>query len=406
MKTFHQTILTLSLATISLFTSCQKDISKPDIASGKIPDGFNFETSKKIDVNIRLLSTENEPLTGIIVDINNTTNGETLLRGVSDQNGYFKASVTIPAYIDTLLVNPNNTGLTQDIKTLVVNNALTCVIGGTNGASGNIVMSVKGSNKTYAGSSSIFANTNFQFMGSFSSAGRPVSYLEPVKGVVSANLLTYLAESLPDNKDVRVHHPAYLTDNATEHLNLTKTADVWVTFVSEGGNHANAIGYYTYPTGNPPNMASKIPTVRYIFPNCGGVGSGGAMQSGDRVKLGTFGQNTSIGFVLIQNGWRPNQNTVDSSYPKFYSDSPFNPENTAALKTHTVLLNYAPENLFIIGFEDLVRTGGDHDFNDVVLYANTVPTDAIGTAAVQAMAPPKDTDGDGVWDVNDKFPND
>lgn len=410
MKHCFYAILALSL----IIFACQKQPDTPPKDGNKIaPDGFNFETSKKVAVNIRLLSNVNEPLKGIIIDVN-STNGETLLRGASDETGTFIGSVNIPSYLDTLLIRPGNPGLSQDIQVLIQNNSVTCIIGGTEGAKGDIVRTASnpqvfgGKNTKPFGGNSIFANTSYTYMGSYDFNGRPVNYLDAIKGNVSADLLAYLGESLPDQQDVNNHHPQYLTDNATEHLNITKTSDVWVTFVSEGGGNKNAIGYYMYPTNNPPNVVNKIDDIKIIFPNASSVGSGGNMQSGDRVKLGTFSAGYSIGFVLIQNGWKQNLNTVNTSLTKFYSDSKFNPENSNELKTHTVLLNFEKENLFIIGFEDLKRdlTGTDDDFNDVVVYATSAPVDAISKVGVQGIVPPKDTDADGVWDLYDKFPND
>ncbi|HEY0056863.1 MAG TPA: LruC domain-containing protein [Pedobacter sp.] len=399
-------ILLLSL----LIGSCKKETGLGKIVKtdGKIaPDGFNFETSKKVNITIRLLSNINEPLKGIITDVK-ATSGTILLTGVTDASGTLTGTVNIPAYVDTLMISPNNAGLTQDVKGLIVNHSFNCTIGGDNGGSGNILMN-KGNSKVFSGKNTdSFSALSYSYAGTYDSFGRPINYLDPQKGAVTANMLTYLAESLPEQKDVRVHHPAYVTTNATEHLNIVKTSDVWVTFVSEGALYTNTVGFYTYTTGNPPNNTNQIGDIKMIFPNTSGVGSGGNLQSGDRVKLGRFNAGTSIGFVLFQNSWRQNLNTVNTSAIKFYSDARFNPEGTADLRKHSVLLNFAPENLFIIGFEDKRRDASDcdQDFNDVVLYGTSIPTDAISTAGVQGMDPPKDTDGDGVWDVNDKFPLD
>ncbi|MGV3509527.1 MAG: LruC domain-containing protein, partial [Sphingobacteriaceae bacterium] len=403
----NRCVLPIVLILFSIVTSCDKNLQNPDPAqAGKIaPDGFNFETTKNVNVDIRLLSGLDEPLKGIIVNINSTS-GETLLRGATNRDGYFKSTINIPGYIDTLSINPDNTGLNQHVKALIINNNLTCVIGGKNGGSGNL-MSLKNRGKIYAGTS-VFAAVTYSYMGTFDFYGRPQNYLDSQKGAVTADLITYLAESLPDQQDVRTHHPSYLSDNATKHLNLVKKSDVWITFVSEGGGYTNTIGYYTYPTNNPPNNINKIRDIKYIFPNTSGAGSGGSMQSGDRVNIGNFNAGTSIGFVLIQNGWTQSITSVNSSQTKFYSYSTFNPESSNDLRTHTVLLNYDREKLFIIGFEDLVRStsGCDHDFNDVVLYASSVVPDAISTAGVEGISPPKDSDADGVWDANDKFPTD
>ncbi|MBC7915147.1 MAG: LruC domain-containing protein, partial [Pyrinomonadaceae bacterium] len=407
----HHCITSIFILFNILLISCVKDPmsgTKSKENSAKIaPDGFNFETSRNVNVSITLLSNIDEPLKGIIIDIN-STKGETLLRGASNENGVFTGSINIPSYIDTLLIRPDNTGLNQNVKALIVNNNITCTIGGVSGSSGNVLMATSGG-KAFSGPNfKTFAQTAYTYMGTYESSGRPLSYLDPQKGNVSAALINYLGESLPERQDVRIHHPQYLSNNATEHLNIVQPSEVWITFVSEGAGNLNSVGYYTYPTNNPPNNASKINEIKYLFPNASAGGSGGGMQTGDRVKLGSFQAGISIGFVLISSGWNPNLNAVNKNNTHFYSDSPFNPEGSAALQTHTVLLHYAQENQFIIGFEDLPRDNPncDQDFNDVILYAISNPATGISTAGVNTISVPADTDGDGVYDVNDKFPSD
>jgi LruC domain-containing protein len=244
-------------------------------------------------------------------------------------------------------------------------------------------------------------------MGLYDLSGRPL-YLESVRGTVSDDLLSYLNHSLPDGEDVRNHHPAFLSGSAASNLVVTKTSDVWVTFVSEGAGNLNAIGYYTYPTATPPKTAADIDEIKYVLPNASMSGSGGSLRSGDRVKLGRFGAGTSIGFVLFASGWNSVLRTVSSGATKFYSDAAFNPEADVNLKKHTLLLSMPGENIFVMGFEDLNRTSSscDHDFNDVLIYANSNPVDAISSTGVRELESPKDTDGDGVVDAVDKFPND
>ncbi|MDN3582060.1 hypothetical protein [Mucilaginibacter flavus] len=92
-------------------------------------------------------------------------------------------------------------------------------------------------------------------------------YLETVPDVITANLLSFINTSLPETIDVRKLHPQHLQSSATADLNITQTADVWITFVSEGAGYLNSLGYYTYPTGTPPQTATDIKNVTYIFPN-------------------------------------------------------------------------------------------------------------------------------------------
>jgi LruC domain-containing protein len=208
--------------------------------------------------------------------------------------------------------------------------------------------------------------------------------------------------------DVRKLHPQYLQSSATADIIITQTADVWITFVSEGAGYLNSVGYYTYPTNSPPQSPADINTVNYIFPNASLPGSGGNLKSGSKVKLGRFNAGTSIGFILLANAWNGGSQTVNSNATKFYSTTACNPETDPNLKKHTVLLYSTSPNLFLIGFDDQNRqTGGsDNDFNDVVFYATSNPVTAISTTNVEPIDKPVDSDGDGVTDTFDQFPND
>ncbi|RYG43873.1 MAG: hypothetical protein EOO01_20535, partial [Chitinophagaceae bacterium] len=65
------TILLISF--IVTFVSCKKDNAKeadPIVNTDKIaPEGFNFKTSKDIDVDITLNANNNQPLSGVVVSI-------------------------------------------------------------------------------------------------------------------------------------------------------------------------------------------------------------------------------------------------------------------------------------------------------------------------------------------------
>lgn len=399
------------IAILLITTACSKQDNRTQETNthNKIaPDGFNFSTYKKVDINIRLLSNQDEPIKRTLVNINSDSSNETLLRGLTDEDGYFKSTINIPSYMETLVVNPQNPGLAHNIQGLIVNNSLEIAIGGKAGLSGNAIKSVaeKGKGLSNIGSK-IFA-TNYPYMGTLDNYGRPLNYREAEKGKVSANLLSYLAAALPDGQNIMTHHPQYVADNATEHLNIVQLSDVWITFVAEGAGNMNSIGYYIYNTANPPSKVSEITEVKLLFPNASGIGSGGTMETGDKVHIGRFSEGTSIGFVLFSAGWNQTLKSVTIDHQKFYSDSKFNPESTSAFQTHTVLLNYAQENQYIIGFEDVNRNNPacDQDFNDVILYATSNPVTGISTTGVNTMGPAADTDGDGIYDNNDEFPTD
>ncbi|RYE26872.1 MAG: DUF4114 domain-containing protein [Sphingobacteriaceae bacterium] len=212
-----------------------------------------------------------------------------------------------------------------------------------------------------------FTATTYSFLGNYDTNGKPTDYLL-TKDVISANLTSYLNTTLPERTDLRKSNPDLLTTKSIADITMTQKSDVFITFVNQGTGVNDAIAFYTYPTGSAPKTAADIKNITYIFPL---AGTGTSLTAGDKVKIGTFGVGTSIGFVLLQNGWDPVKKTVVNDAVHFCSNDALNPEVDPNLKKHAVLINYTPENKVLIGFEDLDRTTAncDHDFNDIVVYA-------------------------------------
>jgi LruC domain-containing protein len=408
--------------------SCKKESAAPGSPtpvspitadSSIAPASFNFNTTRTVSISVSFAANNNDPIAGIPVSVY-STNPNTpgaLLTAMTDANGQLNAEVNLPAYIDTLVIDANYIGLMRNAIAVIDNNAINGKIGGPTGFSGNIsannfaaVSKANGLQYFMHPLNSTFSlsavGTTYTPMGPWDSAGVP-QYLEPVPDVISAQLLSFLNTSLPERVDVRTLHPQYLASTATADLVITQTADVWVTFVSEGAGYLNTVGYYSYPTATPPQSAADIKNVYYVFPNASLPGSGGGLQPGSKVKLGTFNAGTSIGFVLLSNAYNYGAQTVSTNGLKFYTTTACNPETNPALKRHTVLLA-APQNRFCIGFEDMDRENPscDNDFNDVIIYGSSNPVSAISTNGVAPIDQPIDSDGDGVPDNLDAFPND
>lgn len=374
------------------------------------PISFNFNTTKTVSVNVKLATNGDEAIAGVPVHFYSGDPAATspIFTGISDANGTVTGSITVPQYVDTLTIDPQYVGLMRYAKTLISNDMVTATIGGSSNGVNILESSYKVSEPRFKtlGSSNI-GSTIFSYMGTYNSVGVP-NYLEAQKDVISSQLLSYINASLPEGKQLPVSHPDYVKPGNVTQLNITATADVWITFVSEGAGYLNTVGYYTYPTNNPPTSPSSIDTIHYIFPNASLPNSGGNLQSGSKVKLGRFNGGTSIGFVLLSNAWNAGSSTVNSSAMKLYSDPTFNPETSTSLQQHTVLLYDAQHSLYLVGFEDQNRqnAGCDQDFNDVVFYATSNPVTAISNYNVQSVDSTKDTDKDGISDQFDQYPSD
>lgn len=421
----------LLLVSLAFFVGCKKNDSGngPDNTQKIAPEGFSYRTSKDVTLSVTLLDNQNAPLKGVPVSIYTSENGfkgELLFKGGTNNAGLLSGLLSIPAYMDTLYVDAAYIGIMRDAKVFIANNAVTCTLGGSDGFKGNIVPNSVAeplgdllaknefgstfgtSYKPEYGTLDLIngnpTNTIFTPMGNANILGVP-TYLESPNDVIKSEMLEYLNYSLPESKSVPVRNPGYINTSVTSNLNIVKRSDVWITFVSEGAGYKNSLGYYKFPTNKPPQKVADIDTIFHIFPNCSLPGSGGNLASGSKVKLGRFEAGTSIGLVVFANGWI-STNRVNTGVAAFFTDYKLNPERSDDMKKHTVMLKY--KDLFIVGFDDQNReTGGsDQDFNDVLYYATSNPVDAIDQTGVLEIDVPKDTDGDGVLDLNDAFPND
>lgn len=214
-----------------------------------------------------------------------------------------------------------------------------------------------------------FKVTKYVNMGTYNDKGVP-DYLV-AKDQISSSLMSYISTQLPEYSDIRTKNPEYLK-NAD--LSVTVKSEVFITFVDEGTEFMNSLGYYLYKTGSSPKRAEDIQNIVYMFPNASKASYGG-LVAGDKINLGIIEAGTSIGFVLLEKGWDPITKTVNTKATHFCSNKELNPENRDELKQHTALFEYPAENKTIIGFEDINRTlpECDHDFNDVVIYATVKP---------------------------------
>lgn len=219
---------------------------------------------------------------------------------------------------------------------------------------------------------------NYNYLGSYSSNGTP-DYLENPSDQVSVETLEMISNALPESYPVPDYNPQYITAGYDTNIELTQQAEVYITFISEGAGYRNVLGFYTYDLDNPPTTTPTPEDITIIFPNASALGSGGGLQTGDKVKIGNFPANTGIGWVLLANAWSSTYQTVGYGHWTLFSDPDFNPEANEELRHHNVLLSDIDNERIILGFEDIRRdySSCDNDFNDAVFYITATPFEAM-----------------------------
>jgi LruC domain-containing protein len=232
-------------------------------------------------------------------------------------------------------------------------------------------------------------------------------------------------------------------DQTNIKIDAGKTAEVWVTFMNEGAGFENSVGFFTYDLQSVPTRnadgSNTLTSEQIFFPRAStSFPLPRSTTTGTTVYLGQFNGGTNglgIGFLVVANGWSGTGRSVTPAIPGvksgqdkswiYYSLKALNPEcvgkdaKTCTLDQHTILLNdgtvTGSDNVvyqrLVLGIEDYKRTeaGCDHDFNDVLLAVHMTPSSSIGNLTsfpplISSTDP--DTDGDGIKDSADEFPND
>lgn len=409
MKTLHTTFTLIILVIVSSCVEQFGDIQNLDTHLENNYNDFNLETVKLEEISVSLKTENQTPLAGVLFKLWTASpkdGGEVILKGITDQNGHFATDYNLPLSISQLVLETNYIGLANF---LIISRE--DLIQGIyiNGMDHNyevledqlIPNSSIDNNEKIASNGRTLAD--YEALGTYDNLGVP-DYLVPERDVITAEMLSFINASLPESQPVPIYHPKYLEEGTQTNLEITKTADVWMTFVHEGAGYRNILGFYTYPTGNPPSNVDDIESIKVAFPNASFAGSGGGLNAGDKVNLGRFEPGTTIGFTLIANGWN---GSITSGLHQVYSNNVLNPESMPEQQMHSVLLWDETNEVFLVGFEDQNRDKGtDNDFNDAIFYISANPIEAISIANVNPIDEPVDNDGDGVNDVYDEYPND
>jgi LruC domain-containing protein len=402
--TFLRSIAILVIISALLASSCKKiddntqaPIGGTDIEKLNIPADFSFNTSGDVDIKIYAKNNQGEPIKNVRIDIYSDyqeNDGKLLASGATDQNGLLHRIHPIPSYYEKIIVATRYLGFPSEVEVPVVNGEINHTMGGIQ-------------QNGFKSSAIPFKTTNSVFhpMGEWNSQGVPL-YLEPENDVIDTEFLNDINASFPESQPVPDFHPEYLDPENEYDFKLLEASDVWITFVHEGAGYRNVLGYYTYPVNSPPSDKDEIDTINIIFPNVSFTGSGGNLQSGNKVYLGQFPGNIGIGWVLIADGWQ-NQ-TVTEGRGIYFSNPDLNPESSPEKRQHAIHLFDNGRGLFLLGFEDLNRDGySDEDFNDAMFYATANPITAVDQTGFQTITyTSDDADEDGVSDNFDDYPND
>lgn len=224
-----------------------------------------------------------------------------------------------------------------------------------------------------------YAQVNLTYLGTFQPNGKPDYLLNP-DDVISRAFANRINRSLPNNYPVSRYNRHYLSQLMPSDIHICETADVWVTFFSESSLQKHTLAFYTYNTTTPLTIPPTSLTV--VLPNVSQEDN--ILRAGNKVYLGKFAANTSIGFALLLDGFR--EGAINPSSALVYSTPQLNLLNTERFKKQSVLL-CDDLGVRVFGFEESKRThhGCDDDFNDLIFCVSTTPNQNINQRNNQSI---------------------
>lgn len=394
-----------ALALLAL--ACQKDPDSVnplaysgDIREMQVPSNFSFNTTDKVSVSVHVDDLFDQPLSGVMVNFytaDPVEGGEFIANAITS-NGVASTQILVPSFVQSMFVEVAFPGFANS-KTVNVQPNISLDFGG---------LPTKRSLKMSSGTmDTTSAGGKFFFIGGFNGSGVP-NYLEAPGDVLSTQFLSDVNTSFPERRPVPANNPQYLASGNQLDVVLTQKSDVWVTFVSEGAGYRNVLAYYVFDSNTPPTSPSQVDSLFVVFPNTSFTGSGGGLNAGDKVRLGTFPAGKTVSWAILANGWKSN-GSLNLNKPVYYSNSMLNTiESDANKRQHSVQLVDNARQLLLNGFEDLKRTGNrsDDDFNDLMFYVTANPWSACDITNIPETVVTVDADNDGVPDDVDEFPSD
>lgn len=442
--------LLLLIGMVVAIVSCQKppvEGDQPDDTVDKVQpvgNGFNFETAGLVNFSVTVSDLYNRPvaLTRVeVYDQHPMVEGSSAWKDIepiavtqTNANGEFKLSTTLPKHLEKVYVVVNSIYYSGaraiELNAANITQRWHPAGYGANGA-GAAAKALRANVGTAANATPwkyelppFNASSNVWVLGDYKPKGGPL-YLVG-RDEFSSAFTAAIRNTLPERRNQPLANPDLFTSGLTGNLVTTATVEVWASFVSEGAWNNNSIGYYYYPTGSAPATAADIARRILIFPNVQDASgeSGpylGDLVVGDKVQLKYYDESTgqwvnefpeglTIGWFIVNKGYSTGNLTEGNKGLTTGNTYYSTPSLNTSGRQHNIIYFDRVSQLAVVGFEDIdvSSSNSDQDYNDVVLAITANPVDAINTDDLPPLVPESstDTDGDGIIDTNDEYPND
>lgn len=400
-------VITGIIVFTAIFMGCtDKDMSKTTPPG----DGntFDFHTANNITANVTYSVPEGYALTfeAYAEDPIEIVNNEpvkkeglkNLFKGITDNDGNYSELVQVPASVKEIYLYTNAVGVPSVTK---------YSLDGTQAKSKSVASRAGETDYIYSTHPSELKIVND---GKWNAKGIP-SYLGTPKAV-SAGALKMINATLGTNNS---NLEDYIAGSGEANINIVKDGAVvdLVVVHNSGITVTNTVGYYYYDTQNPPTSVDDFQKI-VLFPNATFAPKAG-LQLGDQVRLKYWDETTqswieqfpkgiTIGWFMLVGGYDATNYAISESNSwRVYAYS--NTEFNDLQRKHNIIIREPNTKIRYIGFED--KNFNQADYRDFIFYIDADPSYVEYNDDDKPDGKDMtDSDGDGVPDVDDEFPDD
>jgi len=210
----------------------------------EVSDTFSYKTINQVELGIKLLNSENLPISGVHFYVcKDTLEAEDpsenfITQGLTNDNGELIKNIAVPAFMKEIVIIGFMTTETVEI----IDNKANIQIGG---------MQID-SRESFSFSKP--RDDFFEYMDDYpyNSYGVPdnMSYVS-----LSCDFLGRISYLFPEHWSLPDFRPSLYDEDYPPNINITDdNTEVSITFIYEGTGKKNSLGFYTYETGNPPDV--------------------------------------------------------------------------------------------------------------------------------------------------------
>lgn len=383
---------------------------EPEVPSAG--DYFDFSTSNDVKVELDYGLNDYQIIFEIfgedplVKDENGAislTDKEPLYRSITGKNGKFSHEITIPASVKDVYLYSDYLGVVPCAKVPVVDNKIAF-------SQKDYLVAKSGSTRAVTDGGRLYPD-GYKVLGDWAENGMP-AYLAGRMNDIPANFLYSIRKifSEANGQEFPDAHPEFFTNPKNIDINVIKPTAIKLAYLGSTAYFNNVVGYYTYPTNNPPQSRADIKSPVIAFPRITTVFGSSPIFAGDYVDLKYWNEETqsfeekfpagvSIGWFLMADAFGgdysgSNKGNIIENLAHtatFYSTSNdlrrlptdagklefFNTLDKGLPRAVALMHDPVTKHMISLTFEDRLGEQYPNDYYDASFYVHVVEEDAI-----------------------------